>query len=135
MGQTYTTPAGRKEPRDFTINEEKFLCLPSVKGSLLPDLWGLLEGDDGGSVSRESLMEFFTRVMDEKEIERFRAYVEDVDNIVHAQLLLEVAMDLLAEYAGRPTRRSSASQPGPSSTGPGSNRGSSSPTSSSKKSP
>lgn len=135
MGKTYRTPAGRTAPLDFTINEEKFVCLPSVKGSLLPDLWGYIEGDDAGAVKRDAVMEFFAEVMEGPEFERFTKFVEDVDNIVHAQLLLEITMDLLAEYGGRPTRRSSLSQPGPSNTGPGSNRGSSSPTSPSSKSP
>lgn len=99
----YTTPAGNEEKRPFTINGTIFECVPALKADALRTLFGALCGDENGRISYDDhLKGFFAIVMEPAEMERFEAFFNEPDNIVHINLLYQIAQDLFEDYAGVP---------------------------------
>lgn len=110
----YRTPAARTEPVTFELNDIRFDCHAAVPGVLLTDMWAIISGDDEGKVLAAHMLDgVFWQVMDEAEYERFSEYVNDQDHLVHSELLLQISLDLLAEYTGRPFGLPSPSPAGP----------------------
>lgn len=118
--RSFKTPAARKEPVTFDIEGaagvETFTCLPTVPGAAIEPFTQALLGEEG-KVKAEAILGVITGCMEESEATRLMAFVEDPANIVQAQLLLEVAMFLIEEYAGRPFGARSPWSSGPTESG------------------
>lgn len=72
----------------------------------LPGLTMLQLVTDG--VSSSTLPQFFKTVLGEEQYERFADFADDPANGISMEVLIDLGTYLMAEYTGRPTRRSSA---------------------------
>lgn len=113
--KSYST--GDPVPVTFDIDGEEFTCKPSLTGAVLWNYEELLVSTAGSPGKQaEAIFSFFEEIMDASEYERFRKYVDDPERNVPAPLLGQIWLDLLEQYAGRPTERSSGSPRGPRKT-------------------
>ena len=72
-------------------------------------------GQKGGLRSVESLMEFFSDLLDDKDWKIIENHLRDGMDLT---VLSDISAYLVAEWSGRPTRPSSDSTPSPNGTGP-----------------
>jgi hypothetical protein len=72
-------------------------------------------GRAGGLRSIESMFEFFSAVLDDKDWAVMEAKLQDGMDV---ELLAQISNYLIGEWSGRPTQPSSVSAPTPNGTGP-----------------
>ena len=95
---------GEPKPVTFDIDDETFVCHPSVPGSAILEFVGATE--DGGGAVAAQILPFFQRAMPEDEHARFREYIDSPTREVDIELLSDIVGYLAEEYTTRPTRPS-----------------------------
>jgi hypothetical protein len=107
------------EPLTFTLNGQKFECVPAIQGSVLLEFVAAADGESGGAAAN-ALYKFFRDTMTREEYERFDLMLKDPEVIIDMETIGEIAGWLVEEYTARPTRRPVSSVGGPSTSGPSS---------------
>ena len=101
------------EPLTFDLGGEEFTCHPEVQGKLILDIIRAAsdekDPDQRGMMMAVGVLDFFEKVMDAPEYERFNKLMEDPKRIVPMDTLSEIMSWLIEEYTDRPTQPSSAS--------------------------
>jgi hypothetical protein len=101
------------EPLTFDLGGEEFTCHPEVQGKLILDIIRSAadekDPDQRGMMMAVGVLDFFKKVMDASEYERFEKLMEDPKRIVPMDTLSEIMSWLIEEYTDRPTPPSSAS--------------------------
>ena len=101
------------EPLTFDLGGEEFTCFPEVQGKMILDIirTAASEGDadQRGMMMAVGVLDFFEKVMDASEYERFNKLMEDPKRIVPMDTLSEIMSWLIEEYTDRPTEPSSGS--------------------------
>jgi hypothetical protein len=101
------------EPLTFDLGGEEFACHPEVQGKMILDIIKAAADEDDpdqrGMMMAVGVLDFFKKVMDAAEYERFSALMEDPKRIVSMDTLSEIMSWLIEEYTDRPTKPSSDS--------------------------
>ena len=107
-----TIDIDESEPLTFDLGGEEFTCYPEIQGKTILDIMRVAaEGDEDtrGVLMAISVLDFFEKVMDASEYERFNKLMEDPKRIVPMDVLSEIMSWLIEEYTDRPTKPSSDS--------------------------
>jgi len=115
----FTTAATRGKPGvgnaveiEFKLDDKVLTARPPTTGQVA---LFITHGRHGGIRSVESMFEFFSDILDDRDW----ALVEDkLRDGMDVELLAEISNYLIGEWAGRPTSPSSVSSPTPNGTGP-----------------
>jgi hypothetical protein len=100
------------EPLTFDLGGEEFTCYPEIQGKAILDIMRTAaegDADTRGVMMAVSVLDFFEKVMDASEYERFNKLMEDPKRIVPMDTLSEIMSWLIEEYTDRPTKPSSGS--------------------------
>ncbi len=101
------------EPLSFDLGGEEFTCYPEVQGKMILDIIRTAanenDPDARGMMMAVGVLDFFEKVMDASEFERFTKLMEDPKRIVPMDTLSEIMSWLIEEYTDRPTQPSSVS--------------------------
>lgn len=104
------------EPLTFTLNGEKFTCVPAIQGSVILEFVANADGDSGGSAAK-ALYKFFEDCMEPEEYQRFDALLRNPKVIIDMSLIGEIASWLVEEYTNRPTKQPESSSSGLTTSG------------------
>lgn len=101
------------EPLTFDLGGEEFTCYPEVQGKMILDIIKTAasepDAEQRGMMMAVGVLDFFEKVMDVSEYERFNKLMEDPKRIVKMDTLSEIMSWLIEQYTDRPTQPSSAS--------------------------
>lgn len=111
------------EEISFTLVGQEFKCRPILPGGTLIRI---IESTEDSSTGVGAINAIFNEALDPEDIDRFNAVIEGTDYVVSVDALVEILQWLIEQYSQRPTKRPSSSEPGPETTGPTSEAGTSS---------
>jgi hypothetical protein len=112
------------EPISFALLGETFNCKPILPGATLVEIISAIDGSTGSG--GDAVTETFRAALTPADVDRFYALLKDEDYVVSLQTLVDILQWLVEQYGQRPTLRSGSSSDGASTTGPGSEGGTSS---------
>lgn len=104
------------EPLTFSVIGEEFSVKPAIQGNVLLNFVAKASGDDGGAAA-SALDEFFSKVMEDSEFQRFQEHLNNPRVIIDMEKLGEIAGWLVEEYSTRPTKPPTSSADGQLTTG------------------
>lgn len=104
------------EPMAFTLNGERFECLPVLPATRVIKHELNISAADG-RLYLEEVLGYFRKAMTPEEWERFYAFIDSPDQEVSLEVLGEMMQKVHMAYVKRPTKPDSASPAGPGTTG------------------
>jgi len=105
----FTTDDVPDDPVSFTIDGERFDCLPLMTGAAFIRYSRLLA--KGGMIATGAVEDFFSEVMDPEEHKRFRKFIEDPGRRITTNKLGDIFLGLFGRYAAGPAERSRPTEP------------------------
>lgn len=93
-----------KDPVTFKLYGEEFSCRPAVQGKFFMDL-AKLTASENELESVEAINLFFSKIMEDSELERFNKLLDDPEKIVSIETLGDIVSWLMEVYTDRPNQQ------------------------------
>lgn len=89
------------EPPTFDLNGQEFTGRPRLPGAVVLNFIASAD-DEGGAVAKQ-LLGFFDAALVPESLDRFKAVINDPDEVVELETLSEIVGWLIEQYTSRPT--------------------------------